>query len=76
MHFFRKCDKCKRYYVRKWRTDGLQWEGQTVGALSYRRNNTGSIPDRTEKFFFILGMHIGSIQPAPTKIIIFFSPVR
>ena len=46
-----------------------------VGALSYSRNNTGSIPDRTKKIF-ILEIYIGSIQPAPTKIITFFSLVR
>ena len=65
----------QRYYVHKWKAVSLQWVPQTVEALSYSRNSTGSTPGRTERIF-ILGIYVGSIQPAPTKIIIFFSPVR
>jgi len=42
----------QRYYVQKWRAVSLQWVAQTIEALSYSRNNTGSIPDRTQRIFY------------------------
>ena len=44
----------QRYYVQKWRAVSLQWVAQTIEALSYSRNNTGSIPDHTKRIFLYL----------------------
>ena len=73
--FFQTCDKCKGNTFKKgrlivcsgWRRRLKHW-----GTDVTTRARSPDIP----KDFFILGIYIGSIQPAPTKIIIFFSLVR